>query len=475
MIGINMRTIILLLGLLLLNISNANNFEACKDADKFIELISSQCATVNMALDHNNKNSKEISLFVRKFPSLAQREGAIWLIAGGPGDSGATLYTLINTFRESFPNLDVFVPDHRGTGASTTICPQESINSTAGTALVGAEWGECFSHMYANTGYVQAFNITNAAKDLRQLINDMSGTGARYVYGVSYGTQLTLRLLQLEDINLDGVLLDSLVPLQNDNEFGLSKRSQTVDMVGRAILERCQQSIECSKHNAPTLEKQLNELLASTSSIQDFSSSLPQASLSMVLGNILDVPNVRAQLPELIRSLSRGDSSVLTKAVAEVTSHYKQLNPGYANFGGSIPLVQVISFSENNLRPELTKAMIKKEAESLLFTSTLADHLANNSMPSYEKDKFYNKLPSKLPKIMILHGTLDSKTHFTAARNHATELAQRGELTFIDIIDAPHFIAFNAPTCFKQFASNFINDKEMSALACKDDNVLIPY
>jgi len=471
--GNNMKTITLLLGLLIIISTNAGDFERCKDAEQFPELAVSQCATVNIALEHDNKQGKNISLFVRKFPALMQRQGSIWLIAGGPGDSGATFYSLIETFRASFPNLDIFVPDHRGTGASTTICPQESIDSMAGTALVGAEWGECFAHMYANVGYVQAFNVTNAAKDLKQLINTMSGTGKRYVYGVSYGTQLTLRLLQLDNIHLDGVLLDSLVPQQGDKGFDLSKRSQVVDMVGRDILSRCQKSIVCSTENSENLPQQLSELLSKVTSIQDFSESLPQANLSNVLGNMLDVPKARAQLPELIRSLTRGDSRVLSKALSQVTNHYQQLNRGYENFGSSIPLVQVISSSENNLRPELTKYNIKQEAENLLFTSSLPSHLASNNMPTYAKDKFYKQLPSKLPNIMIIHGTLDSKTHHKAAKDHANALTQGGNVKFIDIVDAPHFIALNAPSCFKKLAVSFITNEDKQGATCEDKNVLL--
>jgi len=467
--------LILLVGLLLPHIVNASIFERCEDAAQFAELAGSQCTKVSVALNHEQKNSNNISLFVRKFPALVQRQGSIWLIAGGPGESGATLYTLIDTFRETFPHLDIMVPDHRGTGASTTICPQESVNSTAGTALVGGEWGECFAHMYANADYVKAFNITNAAKDLRLLVDNMSGAGKRYVYGVSYGTQLTLRLLQLDNLHLDGVLLDSLVPLQDDKGFDLSKRSQVVDMIGRALLVRCQQSIECSKKNTENLQQQLSELSAQFTSVQDISADLPQVSLSTVLGNILDVPQVRAQLPELISALSQGDSSLLIKAVNEVTNHYQQLNPGYVNFGASIPLVQVISSSENNLRPTLTKKDIEKEAETLLFTSSVPSHLAGNSMPIYEKDNFYNKLPKALPRVMILQGTLDPKTHYKAAKSHADKLAQLGKINFIDIVDAPHFIAFNAPSCFKQLASSFINDQVIPEAMCKDENVLIQF
>ncbi len=38
-------------------------------------------------------------------------------------------------------------------------------------------------------------------------------------------------------VELDGVLLDFLVPLQDDVDFDLSKRSQVMNNVGRTVLQ----------------------------------------------------------------------------------------------------------------------------------------------------------------------------------------------------------------------------------------------
>ncbi len=178
------------------SISNAQ-FEICNTSEIIPELKSSLCAVVKTPLFHESGKEETIDLFVRKFPAKEKREGSIWLIAGGPGESGASFYPLITKFKEIFPHLDIIVPDHRGTGASGKICPeQESLESSNGIALANDEWGPCFGQMFGNISYTQAFSITNAAKDLVLLINDLSGEGKKYIYGVSYGTQLVLRLIQ---------------------------------------------------------------------------------------------------------------------------------------------------------------------------------------------------------------------------------------------------------------------------------------
>jgi pimeloyl-ACP methyl ester carboxylesterase len=158
--------------------------------------------------------------------------------------------------------------------------------------------------MFANIDYVKAFSITHAAKDLRAMINAVSGEGKRYLYRVSYGTQLALRLLQLDDVNLDGVILDSLVPLQDDKEFDLSKRSQAVDMVGKALIDKCTGGDKCLGQSAKILRQQLSILTKDGKSAKSFSSTLPDTPLSNVLGAMLDIPHLRNDIPTIIYALT---------------------------------------------------------------------------------------------------------------------------------------------------------------------------
>ena len=88
-------------------------------------------------------------MFLRKFPAPrpAASRGTVWLVAGGPGESGASLYPMLPTLRRAFPGFDLVIPDHRGTGYSTRLCPQEeAVDSPGGMALAGAEWATFFNH-----------------------------------------------------------------------------------------------------------------------------------------------------------------------------------------------------------------------------------------------------------------------------------------------------------------------------------------
>ena len=260
-----------------------------------------------------------------------------------------------------------------------------------------------------------------------------------------------------------------------NDDFDLSKRSQVVNMVGYALLNKCQETSQCSGNSADELRKKLTVLIDKTKSIKDLSINLPDTSLTNVLGALLDIPHLRNEIPNIIISLTKANVTSLENAVEATHSYYEKFDLGYENFGSSIPLVQVITASENNLRPKITKVDLAKEAEQFLFTSPLPSLIAENSMPTYNQDTFYSKLPFNLPKTLILHGTLDPKTHHDAAKNHATKLAEAGKVKFINIIDAPHFVAMNAPVCFKTYVDKFIKGESIKQYNCHDKNVQVKF
>jgi pimeloyl-ACP methyl ester carboxylesterase len=202
-------------------------FAACEDADDAVVLADSECAFVSAPLNYGEDNAAVISLFVRKFPAREPRKGTLILLAGGPGESGASFYADIEFFRDVFADLDLIVPDHRGTGYSTKLCePEETELSDGSFSLVGDEWGSCFGQFYANTPRAHAFNLHNAARDVETLIGTLTPSGKVYLFGVSYGTSLAIVTAESTDAEIAGVILDSLTPLPDDKEFDLGHRSQ---------------------------------------------------------------------------------------------------------------------------------------------------------------------------------------------------------------------------------------------------------
>ena len=111
-----------------------------------------------------------IGLFVKRFrgaPSSGPRK-QLWLLQGGPGFSGADFEPFVRAFTSEVTNLDVYLPDHRGTGRSSRLgCPQEDPSSPGGFSITPAEWPACLASVKAQWGpRLNGFTTTDAARDL---------------------------------------------------------------------------------------------------------------------------------------------------------------------------------------------------------------------------------------------------------------------------------------------------------------------
>lgn len=440
--------------------AQAADYQACADAASAPSLQGSLCSTASVPAWHDaagTPSAETLQLFVRKFPAAGIAKGSVWLVAGGPGESGAGFYGQLATLRRSFPGFDLLVPDHRGTGFSAKLCPdEEAVGSPGGLALQGAEWGACFARLYSRPELAERFSITNAAHDLRLLIDGQRDGKPVYLYGVSYGTQLALRTMQLpQPPKLNGIVLDSLVPPQTAPQWDLSRRSFVVDQVGRQVLAQCDAAPDCRAALGEPAEVAYHRLLASAAGRPELLAKVPGKNLKRFLGGLLDVPAARARLPYLIQDLAAGRDGELAAAKAAMEQAYAGLG-SYAQSPLAIPLVAAISRSENTLRPALTLAQIAQEDEALLFTSPLPGMLVNSTLPTYAHDRYFGLAPARLPSLLVLQGTLDPKTHYDGARAHAAALGKAGKVSMVAVAGAPHFVLWTAPACFEQATRAFV-------------------
>lgn len=423
---------------------------SCDDAAPSPQLRDSRCMTVQVPLRHAAPEGETISLFVRRVPAATDvaRRGEVWLLSGGPGEAGASLYPMLSTYQRAFPGFDLVIADHRGTGRSSRICPvQEAPDSPDGVALAGTEWGPCIGAMYANPTRTMAFSITEAAQDLGLLITSQRGSGELLVYGVSYGTQLALRALQAAPFPLDGLILDGLVPPEATQQWDLSRRTALVDEVGRQVLR------------GPDVAT-YSQLLASAPDAS-WRKQVPGGDLRRFYGALLSFPVLRDRIPQMTRDLSRDDARSLERTVTDWNAALAQLGQGGDN-RPALPLVMLIAASENNARPELTKAMVEAEEKGKLFISPIPGLLVDSPVPPYPRDAWFGKTPTGLPKTLVVHGTLDPNTAYAGAREHAAELARTTALTFHTVDGGAHLLALVAPSCFANATRAFVEGRKVS-------------
>ncbi len=436
-------------------------FAPCADAAKDPALLGSLCARFTAPLSPADPDLGDAQLFVRQFPAQGPSLGQVWLIAGGPGESGASFYLLLKPLRAAFPGYDLMIPDHRGTGFSARLCPaEEAPESPGGMALSGAEWSTCFSAL--TTGRAKTFTITNAAGDLRALMDRYGGDKPTILYGVSYGTQLVLRTLALSPPRrLDGVILDSLVPPDDTSTLDLSHRSAVVDAVGRRVLARCDADKTCRT-------KLDGSAVAAMQGVVDdpkLAALVPGGKPKLFFGALLDHPAQRAQIPAILAALRSGDPAPARKAETELEAFAGDFMR-FEQSSMSIPLVSLISASENNARPALTKAQLDAEAAGLLFTSSLPGQLIGGAANAYPRDAAFGKAPAKLPPVLVLQGDLDPKTPLAGARAQIARLEPAGRVGLTVVKGGPHFLLLTAPDCFVASARAFVATKRAVRATC---------
>lgn len=419
-----------------------DGFTPCDDT-ALPGLAGSLCAVSHMPLRPNDPEAGAVDLFIRKFPSASgAATGQVWLVAGGPGESGASFYPFLDTLRAAFPNRDLMIPDHRGTGYSTRLCPaEEAVDSQDGHALAGAEWGSCIGGMYGDLDRTHAFTTTNAAHDLAALITHYRDEGSVQVYGVSYGTQLILRMLQAAPVSLDGVILDGLIPPEASSEWDLSHRTTVVDKVGRSLLSAEQLQAYAA-------------LLADPDRHALWTDSAPGGDLRRFLATLLNFPELRDQIPSVISALGVGDTSQLLAVRAALETAFDQLGQ-YPQSSPALPLIILMNASENNGRRDLTAEDVDFEAREALFTSALPGLLVGSSAPLYDRDVYYGRSPLAVPRTLVVHGTLDPNTPYEGAVAHAAKLSEVGDVTFATVVAGAHMLPFAAPDCFVRIVSAF--------------------
>jgi pimeloyl-ACP methyl ester carboxylesterase len=429
--------------------ATSQSFGPCADAASHPELVGSLCVVTSVPLDPGADAAAadgEVSLFVRKFPTeLRRRRGEVWLIAGGPGEAGASFYPVLDVLRRAFPDHDLVIPDHRGTGYSSKLCPvEEAISSPGGIALTGEEWGPCIGAMDANAARTRAFTVTNAAHDLAALIARHRTEGEVYLYGASYGTQLVLRTMQVAPVAVDGIVLDGLVPPEADPRWDLSRRTQVVDAVGRSLLTADQVAL-------------FRALLAQENPA--WRSAVPGGDLRTFMGRLLNFPDLRVQIPAILADLSRDDTGSLEHTVADLGNRLSEL-VGHPQSPPSLPLVMLIGASENSHRRELTADIVEREARDALFTSPIPGFLVETPVPLYDRDRYFGQSPQRLPRTLIIHGTMDPNTPIEGAVDHAAILAEaRGDIRLAKVTGAAHFLPLVAPDCFERVMSKFVSRK----------------
>ncbi|HEX5246974.1 MAG TPA: alpha/beta fold hydrolase [Gaiellaceae bacterium] len=179
------------------------------------------CSTVVVPVDRTGTVGGTISLHVEELPpTTGPPLGAIFLLAGGPGQGSAHTFGLGTpgdalVYRFLFPGYTLVAYDDRGTGDSGLLnCPalQVSTSPTGQDLLASA----CASALGPQAAF---YGTADHVEDL-DAVRTSLGLDKIALFGVSYGTKLALAYAYAHPGNVDRLVLDSVLPTDLPDPYG---------------------------------------------------------------------------------------------------------------------------------------------------------------------------------------------------------------------------------------------------------------
>jgi pimeloyl-ACP methyl ester carboxylesterase len=415
-----------------------------------------ECATALTPLDAANPGGPTIEMFVKRYrPAGGKGLRAMWMLQGGPGASAYVFESIAQQIGTRFPDVDFYMPDHRGTGKSTRLgCPaQESPTSEAGIAITDAEWPACLADVKAREGErLAAFNTTNAANDLGVLIERTKQEGQPvFVYGVSYGTYWAHRYLQLYPSQANGVIFDSMVPQGGS----LARQDEDSGEAARDLFAVCGKDAFCSQKLGTDPWPKVQALFAKLKTGHCSDIALPDFPNHILFrrafaGLLMDV-NLRPYIPAIVHRLDRceaKDITALKVLVGKLTQEQPE-SPMMKQW--SWVVTYNIAFSELWETPEPTAELLESLRENSVASRdvTLGMQATMGMWPRYKADPRTTSYAQTNTPLLFLNGGLDPATLLRKARP-VREHFQGPNHYWVEVPTAGHTVIASSTTSEKR-------------------------
>jgi pimeloyl-ACP methyl ester carboxylesterase len=193
------------------------------------------CTQVAVPLDPTGVVPGTVTLHVEELPAQGTPRGVMFLIAGGPGQGSAHTYSLGNAradslFRYLFPGYTLVTYDDRGTGLSGLIdCPPLQVALDVPTEQAAA--AQCAASLGPGAAF---YSTAEHAIDL-DAVRAALGFDKIGLFGVSYGTKLSMAYALAFPQHVDRLLLDSVLPPELPDAWD----SSTLQQMTSKLVEMC--------------------------------------------------------------------------------------------------------------------------------------------------------------------------------------------------------------------------------------------
>ncbi len=364
-------------------------------------------------------NSRLLTLHYIRFPAREGASGSPTVyLAGGPGGSGTWFagswrFPLFMAFREFG---DVIALDQRGTGKSAdapTCTSSRTINYNA--AISDADFveahqqalRECLAFWREENIDPSGYSTLESVADLDALRKHL-GAEKLNLWGISYGSHLSLAALKESDEHIDRVVIASVegldqtikLPSRTDAYFGRLSDALNASAQAdgkRVDVEQLIRRVHAKLDRAPITLQLENETTVPTEVI------FQKREMQRLASAMIADPNRFArQLIEIYLALDRGDAALLNSYAQE------GLDLGAPISFEIMPVMMDIASGVSASRAE----QIKSESEDALLGPWLNDTLyLLDAAPGFDLGDDFRSTPQSDRPVLVLSGTLDGRTY----------------------------------------------------------------
>ena len=267
------------------------------------------CETVTVPLDRSGHESGTIDLAVRKKAASQTSSGALFVLAGGPGQAATPLTAAFaQTLAPALTTRDLIVFDQRGTGLSGRLdCP--SLN----TLDVNAGVEGCANKL----GPDRAFYTSRDSADDIEAIRQTLGVDKISLYGVSYGTYVAQTYARRYPSHVESLALDSVINPGGRDPFDRS----TYAAFPRVLRDICSTGCKSITTNVVGIlgkvvraltNKELATRLYDTDG-KGHRVTIAASDVKDMLENADFDPTARAELPGVLTAARNGDGAPLAR------------------------------------------------------------------------------------------------------------------------------------------------------------------
>ena len=296
------------------------------------------CLTLRVFENRVAMSGRRIDVAVVILPALVRNDGAVFPIAGGPGESAVDLigYYLANGLASVRSHHDLVFVDQRGTGASNPLqCP--TIFTDPRTALLEliplGEVQKCHTKL-SGVANLAMYGTDNAADDLDDVRTALAYDRIE-LFGGSYGTAVAQVYARRHPEHVRALLLQSVDTLDSRPPLPFAAGAQhALD----EVMTACAAQSKCN-HAFPALRTHFAALLARfdvgalpvvVRNLRDGSTQsyhMSKAVFADRLRQILYSPQASTIVPLILERAEDGDMQPLATSIAFLT---KDLETGIA-------------------------------------------------------------------------------------------------------------------------------------------------